>query len=180
MKKDNILIEMSRYFSGDMDDLEKKELEEKVKLNPQYKKEYESFLVLEKAFINSTDRIPDARLFSRFLSDLEAFREKKTAELSPKKLRYFPVLQWAAGIALFILGFGFSHLGRPLNSEITKEIGLLREEIQETKSSLLFAQLRTPTTSDRIRAVQMSYDLGEIGDEVLEGVVELRGARCQR
>ncbi len=174
MENEIIQKEVALYFSGNMNSQQRREFEGKIKENPLYKAEFEAYSLLDQAFEDGSTETPSGKLRSRFYHNLEAFQLENDANQKsffPKPYRTH--LKWAAGIALFILGYGLNHILPSQQPGLSREVALLREEVQEVKTDLLFSQLKNPLTSDRLKAVQISYDLKDINEPIMDELIHL-------
>ena len=81
-----------------------------------------------------------------------------------------PVLKYAAGIVILL---GIFWIGRRTADKDLKDISdipSLREEMKETRQML--AMLKNESASERIQAVNYSYDISKPDDKVLEALIK--------
>ncbi len=60
---------------------------------------------------------------------------------------------------------------KPSTPNVINEIGNLKKEMQETKDLLILSMLKRESASERIQAVNYSYDLQKPDDEVLKALI---------
>jgi len=80
------------------------------------------------------------------------------------------MIQIAAGIALFILGwFGAGYTGSTLTAD--KQLAELTSEISGLRSSLVMAMLSQDSPSERIQAVNMVSEMNEVDSKIIESML---------
>lgn len=161
MKNEQIQEEIAKYFSGLLSSKKCLELENKIKTNSIYQQEYEAFLALEKSFENAYSQEVPKGLTLPFYFQIngEKIKKKKSTLLSTS-------ISWAAGIALLILSYW-------IGSWKSNEVQELRNEVQHTKTALILMQLGQPVSSERIKAVQLSYDFPDLEEPLIEAIIHL-------
>ena len=104
----------------------------------------------------------------------DEFDAKLEKRLKPaaKIIEFRPEHYWAAGIAaglaLFFIGF-FS--GRQLPND-TSQMVSLQNQMTELRQTVVMAQLKQPSASERIKGVNYVYQLESKSPEVIEALIE--------
>mgnify|MGYP002779764240 CR=1 FL=1 len=82
------------------------------------------------------------------------------------------MVQWAAGIAagvtLFVLGF---YSGNQQKAAAT-ETQALQDEMRKLRETVVMAQLKQPSASERIKGVNFVYEMQQKSPEVIDALIE--------
>jgi len=108
------------------------------------------------------------------LSDAFDTRLEKKLQASARVIAFRPIAYWpwaagiAAGIALFFIGF-FS--GRQIQPEQT-QLAEVQTQIKALRETVVMAQLKQPSASERIKGVNYVYQMEAKSPEVIEALIE--------
>lgn len=143
----------------------------------------EQELIELKVVLNGIEELPEEppslNLKNRFEAVLETEKLNQTV-LKPEaksavkeRIMWFRQPHWqvAAAIALFLSGL---LLGTLLNSNdgSSSEVAELRNAVQETKKLVMLSMLQGQSSSDRIQAVNYSYDIANADETIIEALVD--------
>jgi hypothetical protein len=97
-------------------------------------------------------------------------RLEKKLQSSARVIAFRPVHYWAAGIAagiaLFCIGF-FS--GRQTQPE---QLATIQSQVKELRETVVMAQLKQPSASERIKGVNYVYEMQSKSPEVIDALIE--------
>ena len=171
----DLLIE---YLENSLNKEQTNKVESHLTSCEQCRNEYQ----LAKQFLSAVndveDEQPSANLRMNFNQLLEEEKEIQTKEsiiTEPKKqnnYRFGEFLKYAAAI-LIIFGMGFL-FGKNLHqtNDRSLEISQLQTDLYNMKQSLTMATLRQPTSSQRLKAVNILEKQGQGDDKVLTVLVQ--------
>jgi hypothetical protein len=126
---------------------------------------------LEKYSRNLELVITDNLLTQRFSSlfnlptNVVSFHQIDTRDSVIEKLVEVPVVRVDT---IYVATKQFATAKQP---NVMNEIGTLKKEIQETKDLLILSMLKKESPSDRIQAVNYSYDLQQPDEQVLKALI---------
>lgn len=165
------------YLEDKLNAKQRKELEELLANDEALSEEFEDLKAFYADMHKPADLDPSANLDLGFYMMLE---KEKGAELKSKEkeqrsaLRVSwinsPVLKYAAGIVLLL---GIFWIGRRTADKDLNDLGeipTLRKEMNETRQML--AMLKNESASERIQAVNYSYDISKPDDKVLQALIK--------
>lgn len=157
------------YIAGELPDMEAKALAEELKTSPALQAQYEELSNLLGNLSQLPDRTPGAQLQARFDQMLA------NAQASDTSIQMLPIRTWlpriAAAIALLVVGAG---IGWQLSwsNQQAEQLAKLQAELEETKSVML-QLVQNDRTSSRIKAVNLTQELGEPDPEIIAGLSQL-------
>lgn len=165
------------YLEDKLNARQRQELETMLANDEALSEEFEDLKAFYMGMNKPAELDPGATLDLGFYMMLE---KEKGAELKNKEkeqkiaLRVSwiksPILKYAAGIVLFL---GVFWIGRRTADKDLHDIGdiaTLKEDMKETKQML--AMLKNESASERIQAVNYSYDLNNPGNNVLQALIK--------
>ncbi|MEM8528396.1 MAG: HEAT repeat domain-containing protein [Bacteroidota bacterium] len=127
------------------------------------------------AQLDFTVEPPTTALRHRFYQHLAAEKAKQVRSNPLEQVQFFwqklLANQVAFGAMMLLLGFALSwwlhgsQIDRP-------QINQLAKELRETKEMMLLTMLEKESTTERIKAVNLTKDLGEVSDQVTDALFE--------
>ncbi len=210
-KKEELLAD---FLENNLSALKKQEIEDFFAKNEGSETEFEESKEVFLSINKSIDKDFDASRDKAFYDFLSAEKEKLSAKLQTKVIRFYEraAFKYAASVAGLALAFWFGRktVGNQANTgdladanptkiiervvevpvvrvdtiyvapkqlasnkqpNVLNEIGTLKKEIQETKDLLILSMLKKESPSDRIQAVNYSYDLQQPDEQVLKALI---------
>lgn len=154
-------------LTGELNDFVMKHIEKEGR----WKNEFEKLKILTNLMDNSRELIPDASLqagFDKMLAEemvLAAIKpETKTVYWNSPKMW----MQIAASVTILVVGV---LVGTRLTSNTQQdELMALRKEMEATKN-LVLSSLQNQSASSRIGAVNASYQMNSMDDEIVEALI---------
>lgn len=174
-------MDMEQLFADYLEDKlnarQRQELETLMANDETLRDEFEDLKAFYADMNKPTDLDPTATLDLGFYMMLEKEKgaEQKKKEKEQKgamRISWInsPILKYAAGIILLL---GIFWVGRrTANKDLNdiSDITTLKQDVQETKQML--AMLKNESASERIQAVNYSYDLNKPDSEVLKALIK--------
>jgi hypothetical protein len=170
------------YLEGTLTAPEIMEVEEKLAKDTDYFTEYDQLRIIYESLENAADFEAPTEISTNFYSHLsEAIEAEKNTDKYGKagKAINFIKSTWnsslslriAASVALFLAGF---FIDKQINIEQlqTKEVAMLRNELNTTKTLVMLSLLKQQSASDRIMAVNYTYDMQEVDKRIIEALSE--------
>lgn len=210
-KKEELLAD---FLENNLSALKKQEIEDFLAKNEGSETEFEESKEVFLSINKSIDKDFDASRDKAFYDFLSAEKEKLSAKLQTKVIRFYEraAFKYAASVAGLALAFWFGRktvdnqvnagdladanptkilervvevpvvrvdtiyvapkqLASNKQPNVMNEIGTLKKEIQETKDLLILSMLKKESPSDRIQAVNYSYDLQQPDEQVLKALI---------
>lgn len=157
------------YIAGELSDTEAKALAKDLRTTPELQSQYEELSGLLGTLSQLPDRAPSPHARQRFDQMLA------TAQKDEAAVRLLPLKIWlpriAAAIALLIVGAGIGwQLSR--SDQQAEQLAKLQAELEETKSVML-QLVQNDRTSSRIKAVNLTQQLGEPNPEIIASLNQL-------
>jgi hypothetical protein len=165
------------YLEDKLNARQRQELETLMANDETLRDEFEDLKAFYADMNKPADLDPTATLDLGFYMMLEKEKgaEQKKKEKEQKgamKVSWInsPILKYAAGIVLLL---GIFWIGRKTSDKDLNDIGeiaSLKQDVQETKQML--EMLKNESASERIQAVNYSYDLNKPDSEVLKALIK--------
>lgn len=83
-----------------------------------------------------------------------------------------PILKYAAGIVLLLGIFWIGRRTADKDLGDLPEIAKIKNDVEETKQLVMLSMLKRESASERIQAVNYSYDINKPDDEVLKALIK--------
>lgn len=165
------------YLEDKLNARQRKELEELLANDEALSEEFEDLKAFYADMHKPTELDPTATLDLGFYMMLEKekgveLKKKEKEQKSALRVSWInsPILKYAAGIALIL---GIFWIGRRTADKDLNDLGeipTLRKEMNETRQML--AMLKNESASERIQAVNYSYDISKPDDKVLQALIK--------
>ncbi len=126
---------------------------------------------LQRLMEDCPEEVPDSRLRNHFQQLLE--REKRQTEKKTVPVKRLPTAAWlnvAAAVVLIAVGIGIGRFWTT-NSQSTKEVAALHQEIEETKALLRQVVNGDLSASQRLQRVQVSNQLERADPEIRDVLI---------
>lgn len=167
------------YLEDKLSAKQKQELETLLADNEPLRTEFEELKAFYNEIPQPTTYEPNANLDLGFYMMLEKEKgiEQKRKEKEKRagmKVSWInsPALKYAAGIVLIL---GIFLIGRKTADKDLgdiQELTQIKRDVEETKELVMLAMLKRESASERIQAVNYSYDLNKPDSEVLKALVK--------
>jgi hypothetical protein len=157
------------YIAGELPEAEVKALAEDLRTLPELQSQYEELSGLLGTLSQLPDRAPGDEMQKRFDRMLAAAKAGEARVLTLSLKTWLPRI--AAAVALLIVGAGIGwQLSR--SNQQAEQLARLQAELEETKSVML-QLVQNDRTSSRIKAVNLTQQLGEPDPEIIAGLDHL-------
>ena len=170
------------YLEGTLSTSEIKEVEKRLTEDADYFTEYDQLRIIYDSMENSVEFEAPEEISTNFYTQLskEIEAEKDAANYGKAgKVIHLIKSTWnsslplriAASVALFLAGF---FIDKQINIEQlqTKEVATLRDELNTTKTLVMLSLLKQQSASDRIMAVNYTYEMHEVDKRIIEALSE--------
>lgn len=112
---------------------------------------------------------PSAQMSDAFylaLADEKVKQRRKGFGWLDMQWNHSPLFKWAYSILLIVGGLGIGWLAGAQEDAPQKEIAELSEEVNNMKEMMMLSLLKEESTSERLKAVQLTSDLDNVTDDV--------------
>lgn len=170
------------YLEGNLNASEIKAVEKRLTEDEDYFTEYDQLRMVYDSLENSPELAPPKEISTNFYQQLSsAIEEEKDTKKFGKAGKVISLVKqtWqsslplriAASVALFLAGF---FIDKQINIEQlqTKEVASLRTELNTTKTLVMLSLLKQQSASDRIMAVNYTYEMQEVDKRIIEALSE--------
>ncbi|PLK42935.1 HEAT repeat domain-containing protein [Emticicia sp. TH156] len=167
------------YLDNKLTNKQKQELESLLADDESLRAEFEELKAFYHNLPQPEAHEPDANLdfgFYMMLEKEKGAEQKRKEKAQKRNLRVSwvnsPALKYAAGV-VFLLGFFL--IGRKTADKDLgdlKELTQLKKDVEETKELVMLSMLKRESASERIQAVNYSYDINKPDTEVLKALVK--------
>ncbi|WP_020531454.1 HEAT repeat domain-containing protein [Flexithrix dorotheae] len=181
MDNDNLKDKLVDFIEGKLPPQEEVEIQHLLAEDEELFKEYDQLRIVLESLENSREATPDHSLSTHFY---EMLSEEKTKQASANHLGKFSVIYnnarsiWknnlvvriAASITIFLAGY---ILDKNIQVEEiqTTEIATLKEELESTKTLVMLSLLKQESASDRLQAVNISYEMEEADNQIINALI---------
>lgn len=160
---------IEKYYNGETS------LEEEAQLQdfffgediPDHLLAHKKFFVNQKELKEASSvTFSDTDLFAKLDKQLESEKaETKVVSMNTSSSQVW-FYRIAAAVALVLVGYFAGNLGGP-----SDEVKIMREELAQMKS-LMMTQITGSSASGRLQAVNFSFELDEVDDQLLDALIE--------
>jgi hypothetical protein len=169
MNKEQLESQIIDYIDGKLSEEEKLVLEGELAKNEEAYKLYEQMREVIHAMDKSAQLEPSYHLkrnFDQFLkAEMEDQKEAKTIFFSPM------IFRAAAAIALVLSGVAIGYwINR--NQQQEKEMMVLKQQMEEVKSTMLAQLNNQESASQRMIGVSVAYEMDKADDEIVNALVK--------
>ncbi|UZR94070.1 HEAT repeat domain-containing protein [Chondrinema litorale] len=170
------------YLEGTLSEKENKEIEQKLAENEALFNEYDELRIIHDSMDKSVEFDSPVELSKDFYSmlDEEIEKENNNKKFGKSGQWLFTIkktwnsslpLRIAASVALFLAGFFVDKQIR-MEQIQTEEVQSLRDELNTTKTLVMLSLLKQQSASDRIMAVNYTYEMNEIDQRIVDALSE--------
>ncbi len=170
------------YLEGNLSGSEIKAVEQRLAEDSDYFSEYDQLRMIYDSLDNSPEFTPPKDISTNFYQQLStAIEKEKDSNKYGKagKVISFVKQTWqsslplriAASVAIFLAGF-FIDKQISIEQIQTKEVATLRTELNTTKTLVMLSLLKQQSASDRIMAVNYTYEMQEVDNRIIEALSE--------
>lgn len=156
------------YLEGNLEATQVEKIEAEIADDPSMRSTLEEYRALLQEFDNQPDYQPSENLSRRFYAHLDQAQVNKQPLAKSRQLPYKRLLQVAAAMLIFVLGIS---LGKYWNQEQSQKISQIEEELKSTQSMIL-KMLKTKSASQRIKAVNFSYDMKTTDQKIIDALIQ--------
>lgn len=172
MNCNDVLNNLDSYFSGSLEENQRKLMDEHFSDCEKCRLSYEKSVASEEFISQMPFDEPDGKARSEFMNYIESERKKVILMGSERSYsiwkRVLPV-SVAASIAFFIIGYiGGTIFSKPTIQE--EQLISLQNEVRETKNMMILSMLKQSSASKRIMAVNYSEELDRIEPELIDAL----------
>lgn len=122
--------------------------------------------------------VPTERMRNRFYAALAREEQKAAQPGVAQQLRSWwqgilggTELRWALSFCMLFIGIGIGYLLRPDTSSETRQLSQLATEVQQMREMVILSMLEQSSPTDRLKAVNMGYELQEADVRVIEALL---------
>jgi hypothetical protein len=170
MKWDNIAALLQKYYEGETNVAEEKQLQDFFNREQELPKHLKPHAAQFRYYAQQQEAQPD-----KFLADEWLLEKIQKPAPQQGKLLFFPVQQaavyWRVATSILLLAGAFwagAQFGQqPSTEQQAPEIAALRQEVQEMKKVLAAGATAHYSASDRIRVVSQEFGAAPGDDEVI-------------
>ncbi|MEM1136704.1 MAG: HEAT repeat domain-containing protein [Bacteroidota bacterium] len=179
MEKDSYKDKLIEYLEGNLSEDEKQLVESKLAEDEAVFAEYDQLRIIYESVEKSIEFEAPAEISKNFYQNLknEIAQERQRGKTG-QWLIYIKQtwnsslpLQIAASVALFLAGFFIDKQIR-IEQLQTTEVQALKAELNTTQSLVMLSLLKQQSASDRIMAVNYSYDMKQIDTRIIDALSE--------
>ncbi len=154
------------YLNGELNEAERAEVEQKLSTDPEFARECEE----TKALWDSLNLITIPQMDkSRFKHALEGYKQAEKPRFSWSGLwNKQPKMRLAYTFLLILIGLAGGWL---LNENQNNEIAKVEEEVTSLKQEMVLTLIENPSATERIRAVNMSTEIPDANDKVIDALL---------
>ncbi|MDN5201777.1 HEAT repeat domain-containing protein [Fulvivirgaceae bacterium BMA10] len=178
MKDRDIKELLIDLIDGNLTDEEKVVLKERIASDKNIQREYEELKEILGTIDEQVEAEPEESLRLDFLDMLEseldelekALEEPNDSKVKVIGLRLTTPLQIAAAVALLIIG-GLAGIWFMKSNTEDAELAIIRKEMEVTKQLVMASLKNQSSASQRIEAVNASYELSQFDDEITDALI---------
>lgn len=175
MKKSEIEELIAKYNEGLADPYEVKLLEQLIEEGKVELTQLHELSMLDDQLLKSEEMLPSMQVDDSFYSMLaEEKRKSKKSSLRfqlPDWSILFPRLAFA--MVLMVIGFAGGYLlQRPAPLADGNEVKMLTRQVSDLKEMMMLSLLEKESATERLRAVSLTNDMGEVSDKVTNALFE--------
>ncbi len=155
------------YLSGTLSPEENSRIEEAIALDPEMKTLLSEYKDLEDTMLEMPLENPSENLQNRFDAFLETQLEEESKVVAMPR-RSYKILGYAASVAILVtvgVLFGLNYAKNDIISSKDNELVSMREKVNTL--------MKEESVSDRIQAVNVSYDLAEPDPQVVDQLLKI-------
>lgn len=123
--------------------------------------------------------VPSERMRNRFQEALAAEQQKPARPSLKDRLSAWwqavwispPAGQWSFGVLLLLFGIGIGYLLRP-TQQYEQQLSQLSTEVQQMREMMILNMLEQNSPTERLKAVNMGYDLPTADSRVIEALLK--------
>ncbi|MBX2841621.1 MAG: HEAT repeat domain-containing protein [Flammeovirgaceae bacterium] len=181
MDNENLKEKLVDFIEGKLSPQEETEIQHLLAKDEELFKEYDQLRIVLESLDNSREIVPDPALSENFY---EMLSEEKTKQASANHLGKFSVVYnsarsiWknhllvriAASITIFLAGYILDK-NIQVKQIQTTEIASLKEELESTKTLVMLSLLKQESASDRLQAVNISYEIEEADNQIITALI---------
>lgn len=170
------------YLEGTLPASELKDVEKRLTEDADYFTEYDQLRIIYDSIENTVEfEAPEeisANFYAQLTKEIDAEKDSANYGKAGKVINLIKTtwnsslpLRIAASVALFLAGF---FIDKQINIEQlqTKEVATLRDELNTTKTLVMLSLLKQQSASDRIMAVNYTYEMHEVDKRIIEALSE--------
>jgi len=166
----NIEERILDFFEGTLDQKSQTKLLEEIQKDPQAKKIFKDYQSLYQGLSETPIERPSPQLKQNFQIWLQDQQGKQIQQTKPSSLKPLFKWQWAAAVALLIIGGSYGLLWKSYRNQ-NEQIQYLASEVQETRKMLALSRLEQNSASQRIKAMhELPTQTSIIDPEIVEAV----------
>lgn len=176
MTYDEAKILIMEYLNGDLNHEDSARLDAYINANPAFRKEFKSMKNLWQNLEVLETPQPSLEAKDRFNAMLKGYQEGIEATPGNQLSQFFKDLvnwwqgsyipQAIMGIALLLLGIQIGFNLQNGNNE--QQVSGLTKEVQEMKEMMMLTLMEQQSASQRLRAVNMSYEINDQNNRITE------------
>ncbi len=165
--KDEAVAQLIDYLSGELGDAERQAIEEQLEQSPALQAKLEELRQLQAGLQALPVHPSPTALHQDFQDLLEREIASKTSHFQATR-HFLWLWQAAAAVVLLLLGI---FIGRivTLEENNQRELVAVQQELEVVKASME-ELMQQSSTSRRIKAVNLTFDLPEVDEEVLDNL----------
>ena len=176
MKKSDIEELIAKYNEGLADPYEVKLLEQLIEEGKVDLTQLHELSKLDEQLLKNEEMLPSMQMDDSFYSMLA--EEKRKVKKSSLRFQFpdwsilFPRL--AFGLVLIAAGFAGGYLLQRASSSLANgnEVKMLTRQVSDLKEMMMLSLLEKESATERLRAVSLTNDMGEVSDKVTNALFE--------
>ena len=170
------------YIEGRLNEQEKDELARLVAAGEIDQKELEELALFYGKLPEEHVEVPSEKMRNRFYNALAVEQEKAARPGTTRPgiwqqlfqwwqaQSFQPNPQWAYALLLLLLGIGIGYQLRPVEP-YKEQLSSLSNEVQQMRQVVMLSMLEQQSPSERLKAVNMGYELPEADARVIEALL---------
>lgn len=176
MSKEQFEIQAMDFISGNMSENEKREFENFLDSNPEYKTEFmelsDTWKDIDALDAPRPSEEMDETFFSMLNEEVGRTKRKNPSEVLMKWISIFLKPQLAYGILLLGIGFGLGfYINSANNSDRTTAI-VVNEETEDVRQKLVLTLLDQPSANQRLQGVSEANKIDEVDETVIKALLQ--------
>lgn len=160
------------YLENRLSAAQMQELDDYLANNESAKQELEELKTFYNSIEKKTEIEPTEQLDNDFYAMLKKEKEPKDTKVVKVSWYNSPILKYAAGVIMLLGIFWIGRRTANKDLDDLKELTALKKDVQETKELVMLSMLKHESASERIQAVNYSFELQKPDNEVLTALIK--------